>query len=145
MKDITFRQIAWGSDEYKQELELRQRVLRKPLGLNLYDEDLDAEQKEYHLCALKEGKVVGIILLNPTTPEAFQMRQVAVDESLQGTGIGRQLVAFSEGVAREKGAKRIFLHARISAQPFYEKTGYHAVGEEYINLGIPHIEMEKDL
>ena len=145
MKDIIFLEIPWGSDEYKQELELRQRVLRKPLGLDLYAEDLSAEGKEHHLCALKEGKVVGVILLNPTTPDAFQMRQVAVDESLRGTGIGRQLVAFTEGVAREKGAKRIFLHARMSALAFYLKTGYRTVGEEYVHLGIPHIEMEKEL
>ncbi len=43
---IITKEIFFGSPEYFDELELRNEVLRKPLGMNLYDQDLSAE-KEY--------------------------------------------------------------------------------------------------
>jgi len=37
------------------------------------------------------------------------------------------------------------MHARKSAEVFYEKQGYAPYGDEFIEVTIPHIEMRKKL
>lgn len=49
---MNVKEIRHGSTEYRQECALRQEVLRKPLGVNLYDENLDAEQGQTPVGAL---------------------------------------------------------------------------------------------
>ncbi|MDY4474645.1 GNAT family N-acetyltransferase [Mitsuokella sp.] len=39
----------------------------------------------------------------------------------------------------------LVLSAQIQARPFYEKLGYRASGEEYLDEYCPHIRMEKEL
>lgn len=144
-QNYTVKQVQWGTREYQQELELRNLLLRKPLGLNLYDEDLDSEQGELHIGAFRSGILVGCLLLKPAGERELQMRQVAVSETFQKEGIGRKLVEFSEQTARDNGAWKIFLHARETAVGFYEKLGYRKVSGRYFQLGIPHFTMEKEL
>ena len=45
---VNFRAIDHGSPEYVDGCALRHRVLRVPLGLSIYDDDLDAEQSDLH-------------------------------------------------------------------------------------------------
>jgi predicted GNAT family N-acyltransferase len=52
---------------------------------------------------------------------------------------------FAENVARDAGFKTMTMHARKSAEVFYEKQGYAPYGDEFIEVTIPHIEMRKKL
>jgi len=71
------------------------------------------------------------------------MKQVATAEAFQKQGIGLGLIQFCEKVLQEKGASGIVLHARKTAQGFYEKAGYTPIGEGFFEVGIPHQAMEK--
>ena len=44
--------------------------------------------------------------------------------------------------AKRQGAKTIRLHAQVPAVPFYERFGFHPVGEPFLEADIPHILME---
>ncbi|MCX7771565.1 MAG: GNAT family N-acetyltransferase [Clostridia bacterium] len=145
MDQLECRLIDYGSDNYKAELALRDRVLRQPLGLSLYDEKLDKERFDRHIGAFMGDRLVGVLILTELTPEDIKMRQVAVGEALQGQGIGTALVSFAEEYARERGAARIVLHARKTAVPFYTKLGYKIIGETFIEVGLPHLKMLKVL
>lgn len=48
-----------------------------------------------------------------------------------------------ERESERRGYKRIYLHARAYAIPFYEGLGYHVFGEEFTEVGIPHRHMQK--
>jgi predicted GNAT family N-acyltransferase len=52
---------------------------------------------------------------------------------------------FAENLARDRGYKKITMHARQNAVGFYEKMGYRRVGDAFIEITIPHYVMEKDL
>jgi len=58
---------------------------------------------------------------------------------------GAQIVASAERLAAERGFRRIVLHARETATPFYEKAGYVATGETFVEVTIPHRIMVKPL
>jgi len=70
---------------------------------------------------------------------------MAVLKNMQGKGIGESMVTFAENLARDKGYKTLTMHARDSAIGFYEKYGYKVVGDQFIEINIPHHIMEKKL
>ena len=51
---IIYRQISIHDPEYEQEKDLRNRVLRSPLGLLLSENDLRDEDKQVHLVAMDD-------------------------------------------------------------------------------------------
>ena len=140
---ILFEQYDWGSDAYGQALILRNRLLRRPLGLCLYDEALGKEKEYLHFGAFHNGQLIATLLLIPEADGLYRMKQVATAEAFQKQGIGLGLIQFCEKVLQEKGASGIVLHARKTAQGFYEKAGYTPIGEGFFEVGIPHQAMEK--
>ncbi len=141
---IKIKQIAFGGIEYEKEIDLRYKVLRQPLGLTYTQEQLDAEKDEFHFAAFDGERLVGCLLMKAIDKDEIKMRQVAVDESYQGKGVGKALVLFSEKFAAKKGFTVITLHARKTAVPFYEKLGYEIVGDEFIEVTLPHFKMKRD-
>ena len=130
---------------YPQVLELRQRVLRTPLGLNLFDEDLRIEEEEIVFVYAKDERVSGCVMLKNVDAHTFKLRQMAVAPEMQAEGIGRKLLAATAEFASRNGRNRIVLHARATAVPFYIKDGYVVKGEQFEEVGIPHFYMEKQL
>jgi len=71
--------------------------------------------------------------------------RVAVLEKARGSGIGRALMEAIEFHAQEKGLESIRLNAQLQAADFYQKLGYIAQGEVFIEAGIDHRTMTKHL
>ena len=70
---------------------------------------------------------------------------MAVQNNLQGKGIGAAMLNFAENVARDMGYKNVMMHARLTAIGFYKKLGYSITSNEFFELSIPHFIMEKRL
>jgi predicted GNAT family N-acyltransferase len=138
-------EIAPGSREYRAAVDLRDAVLRKPLGLRLSAEDLDSEDHSRHVACFLGDRLVACLVLRPLEGGDVRMRQVAVAPDLQRQGIGTELVEFSETLARQAGFQRMILHARESAVKFYKKLGYAELGDEFEEVAIPHWTMAKTL
>jgi predicted GNAT family N-acyltransferase len=142
---ITVRQISTDENEYEQEKELRNRVLRLPLGLKLSEQDLQGEDRQSHLVAMDgRGRVVGCVLV-AFTERGAKIRQLAIEEGHRGTGIGTKLMAGAEQIVRDRNLGAVTLHARQTARRFFERLGYAAVSDVFIEVTIPHIKMAKIL
>jgi len=137
--------IDHGSKEYLQMVELRKLILRKPLGLDFTDDELESEKDDLLIAAYEDDTMLGCCILTQTDPDTVRLRQMAVRAGLQGKGVGRVLLEFAENIARDRGNKKLTMHARKTAAGFYEKQGYKAVGDEYVEVTIPHYNMEKKL
>lgn len=137
--------IVYGSPEYGATVKLRDTILRKPLGLCLTQEQMRAESKDHHLACFLEGRIVACLVLTPEADGAVRMRQVAVAPDFQRQGVGTALVRYAEGFAAGHKYREMTAHARESAVPFYDKLGYAAVGERFIEVGIPHVTVCKEL
>ena len=95
---MTFREIAFGKPEYRQECLLRDEVLRRPLGLSLGGEDLTDEESQLHfglfapgddLLALNEA-LTRLAAVDPRKAELVQLRYFAgltLDEAARVLGI----------------------------------------------------------
>jgi predicted GNAT family N-acyltransferase len=137
--------IDHGSEQYKQMLKLRDDILRKPLGLNFTKEELEKEKDYLLIGAYEDDKMLGCCMLVEENSKTVRLRQMAVLNDLQGKGIGKALMIFAENLARDRGYKKITMHARKIATGFYEKMGYVKVGHEFQEITIPHYLMEKKL
>ena len=142
-----FKIIEYKSPEYKQMVELRSKILRIPLGLSFTEEQLAAEKDDILLGSFEEKDkfLKGCCILSKVDDLTIKLRQMAVSDDFQGKGIGRQVIVFAEKVAKEKGFKKIIMNARKSVEGFYGKLGYTIVGDEFIEVSIPHYKMEKTI
>ena len=145
MESIVLKKIVVEDTEYEGSLSLRDNVLRKPLGISLEQEAKSSEEEAHHFVALLEDTVIGTLFLIETDSGIYQMRQVAVDQIHQGKSIGKKLVKMSENWAKDVEAKKIWMHARENAWPFYESLGYQYTSDRYLQIGIVHKTMEKTL
>lgn len=137
--------IDYGTKEYKQMVDLRYEILRKPLHLSFEKHELEKEKHDILIGAFEEEKMLGCCLLTRIDKNSVRLRQMAVQNNLQGKGIGAAMMNFAENVARDAGYKKMVMHARKTAIGFYEKFGYKVSGGEFIELSIPHYIMEKKL
>jgi GNAT superfamily N-acetyltransferase len=137
--------IDHGSKEYYQMVKLRDDMLRKPLGLGFTQEELESEKDSMLIAAFEDDDILGCCMLVEEKEDKLRLRQMAVLHDLQGKGIGRALMNFAENLARDRGYKKLCMHARKNAVGFYEKMGYKVLGDEFIEITIPHLVMEKNL
>lgn len=138
-------EIKHNSSEYRQAVELRDNLLRIPLGLDIYEEDLEAERNEWHFGLFDDAHLVGCAVAVPKSPTHAKVRQMAIDAERQGQGCGRILLTAVEQALASRGVQTLELAARSAVVDFYVKLGYHSVGEEFVEVGIPHIAMHKHL
>jgi len=140
------QEIAFGTPEYDESVGLRYKILRLPLGLEFDPKSLSEEYNHFHLGYYdSQYRLIACLILNDLGEPVVKMRQVAVDEHVQGQGIGAKLVAKSEEIAKEYDVGEIMCHARKTAVPFYLKLGYQIVGDEFLEVKIPHYKMIKSL
>ena len=71
--------------------------------------------------------------------------RMAVIKDWRGRGVGRSLLETLMDTARERGLEAVFLHAQVEAIPFYERSGFVAEGDVFMDAGIPHRTMHRAL
>lgn len=143
---MMFREIDFGGEDYRRECALRQAVLRAPLGLDLYAEDLEKERQELHFGLFDEDdQLHACAIAIPLQDARARIRQMAVSANCQGQGLGRKLLEEIEKQLLRRGFSEISLHARLSAAGFYEQLGYDRASEVFTEVGLPHVRMQKSL
>ena len=130
-----------GPDDLPEVLALRHEVFVVGQGVpaELERDDLDAVSD--HAVARVDGRVVGTGRLLPDGT----IGRMAVSDALRGQGIGAAVLARLEERARERGLPAVELHAQVHAAGFYERAGYLPFGDVYLEAGIEHRSMRKDL
>ncbi len=135
--------LAFGTKEQQESINLRREILRVPLKLDFTTEELAQENEQIHIGCYNESNLVGILLLVPKANSILKMRQVAVSQAMQGKGVGKLMVNFSEQWAKANHFKTIELNARKTAVPFYLSMNYNIIDNEFLEVGLPHFKMEK--
>ena len=142
---VRFQEFSVDQPAYAQACELRNRLLRIPLGLNLFQEDRSRENCDRHFGLWRGQSLVACLVITPKSDTHVKLRQMCVAADEQGQGLGRRLIAETERALKQSGVQSIELAARLEAQAFYEKLGFHAAGDTFVEVGILHIKMGKTL
>ena len=130
-------------------LPLRMKVLREgtPSQDPRYTED-DWEITT-HLALYQHDEIVGtsswltnIFPLPHAHSNNFdtQLRGMAIDQSLQSTGLGAELLLYGIHIAQRNGAGIVWARARDSALRFYERNGFTTLGDAFTDeaTGMSH-------
>lgn len=143
MSEIEFR-APKNSNELKEYDLFRWNLLRKPIGKSIESLKDKYDSWAFHLIGIKQGKIVACGRLHFNNLNEAQIRYMAVDNSLQKQGIGKNILVLLEEKAKKKNAKKIILNARNHAVTFYKKSGYSVLGKYTgSDTEIPHTSMEK--
>lgn len=137
--------IDHGTPEYQLMVKLRDDILRRPIGIHFSPEELEKEKENLLIGAFEDESILGCCMLVKESNDKVRLRQMAVLNDLQGKGIGRAMILFAENIARDQGYKVLNMHARKPVVGFFEKMGYKVVSDEFLEISIPHYEMEKAL
>ncbi|MDR2037949.1 MAG: GNAT family N-acetyltransferase [Bacteroidales bacterium] len=137
--------ITYKSPDYGEMLDLRKSVLRDPLGLVFSPEELRLESEDCFLICRDHGRIIGCCILTRISSGQVKLRQMAVHPSFQGKSVGAGLLLYAEQCAGKAGYSSIILHARETAIGFYEKYHYRITGTPFIEVGIPHVAMQKHI
>ncbi|NRA60297.1 MAG: GNAT family N-acetyltransferase [Psychrobium sp.] len=141
---MNFQRIEHNSAQYQQSLQLRHNVLRKPLKLDLFTEDLSQETDYLHFALINEQQVVACLIIVVSGTQA-RLKQMAVSPDDQGQGLGRKLIEQVEQYLSRLGMSTITLAARTNAIGFYHQLNYVAHGEPFIEVSISHQMMSKNI
>ncbi|AZZ44215.1 acetyltransferase [Pseudomonas sp. MT-1] len=101
-----------------------------------------------HLMAWQEEQLVAYLrLLDPIQQGGnVVIGRVVTAPSIRSRGIGHKLMVQALDHAGEKWPGRpIYLSAQAHLQGYYGRYGFKPVGEVYLEDGIPHIGMRRDL
>ena len=78
-----------------------------------------------------DDAVIGVYALKRIDATSFELMNIAVAESYQGTGLGRRLLGHAIGLAESKGARVIEVgtgNSSFDALRFYQRAGFRIVG-----------------
>lgn len=93
-----------------------------------------------HVVGIMDGAVVGVLRILWKDDYA-KIGRVAVAVSHRGLGLGAKLIVFAIEQARAKGQARCYLESQSDKVGFYERLGFMAFGDEFMDAGIPHRKM----
>lgn len=131
-------------DEMNALLELRHDVFCVEQGVPEHEEMDGRDGEALHLVAVQDGDVVGtcrVLFVGSTA----QFSRLAVRMSARRRGIATALLEAAEVETRAIRGKRLVLHAQTYARELYERAGYRARGRVFVEAGIEHVAMEKQL
>lgn len=74
-----------------------------------------------------------------------KLERICVLKSHRGKSYGKKIIEKMEDEISSKGYTKAKLHAQTHAKQFYEQLGYKTISSEFIDAGIPHIAMVKEL
>ncbi len=109
-------------------------------------QEVDGKDKLAHHLFFK-NEMDEIIAVTRILPQGISYAEVAigrvvVHEDYRGTGLGNHLMADSMNFVRDKyGEVPVRLSAQKHLENYYGNHGFKSTGNEYLEDGIPHVEM----
>lgn len=108
----------------------------------LDDQDLQA----IHVYLLNADKTCALAVCRIFKEDGkWLLGRVAVAKEARGQHLGSKMICQVHEYLRKRNVKRIYCHAQWQAKPFYDFLGYQIEGKPFMEAGVKHISMYKEL
>ncbi len=139
MADI---RIATSGKDLASCLEMRRTVFIKEQNVPEHEEVDGDDDHCTHVLARINGKPMGAARFQYISKKA-KIQRVCVLPEARGTGLGAAIVRkILEMIKAEGKASVVVLGSQTHALSFYERLGFEAFGDEYMDAGILHQDMK---
>ena len=105
-----------------------------------YQDIDDIDREAYHLCMREGEELKAYLRVFTRNEDCAQIGRVLTTQ--RRCGFGREILRAGIQLVQDKMQKReIYLEAQTYAMSLYEKEGFCAISEEFLEDGIPHVSM----
>ena len=126
--------------------QVRQSVFVRELGIDpLVETDVLDSAAVHAVLRNALGMPVATGRLLPSLAGVARIGRMAVERPLRGAGWGRMVLDALLETARARGDRQVVLDAQANAQDFYRRAGFVVRGEPFVEAGINHVSMGRDL
>lgn len=141
---ITVRPVV-TQEETEWAFSIRHIVFVKEQGVPEEIERDEYDLSAFHVIALAGDRPVGTGRLVEMARASGKIGRMAVAAEARKKGVGASIMSALTSKAEALGCTELFLDAQVSAIGFYERLGYVAEGDVFIEAGIPHRRMRRSL
>ena len=130
--------------DFNEAYRIRKNVFVEEQGVPAENEFDAYETHAQHILVYYDNKPVATGRIR-IIDNVAKLERICVLASYRKYGLGKVAVDELEIIAKEKGITKAKLHAQTQAKGFYERLGYIVNSEQFMEEGMPHFSMIKDL
>lgn len=150
MKETPFKLVEGSWGECQQECAtIRRRVFVVEQAVPERDEWDGLDEGATHFLIYSAGQPVAcsrlVALSSSSICTSAKITRMAVLPPHRRKGLGRTLLLAMIKRAQESGCQQVVLDAQVQARTFYTKEGFKVVGHSFMDAGIEHVKMIKQL
>lgn len=124
-------------------LKSRAEVFVKEQKISYVDPD-GVDYRSWHVFGMENGRVAAYLRAFKDGENTLKIGRVLT--LVHGKGTGSQLMKYAISELKAKtNCKKFIMDAQSHAISFYKRLGFIIISEEYLEEGIPHVDMELTL
>lgn len=143
---MTVKEIT-TEEQLQAAFAIRKAVFVEEQHVPLADEFDDFDQLNapcHHVLIYHEKQPVGTGRIR-WIDDIGKLERICILEAYRSLGLGKMIIDKLETIAQNHQTKSIKLHGQTHAESFYQKLGYKTTSDVFMEDGIPHIIMTKNL
>lgn len=140
MSKTFVRKADWQKDMVDI-MRIREAVFINEQNVPAEQEWDDLDSCSTHFLAVDGIYAMGTARLTKETDDCARISRVAVLKDWRGLSIGDELLHAAIEEAEQQKFKQLTLTAQTHATKFYKRFGFEIVSDEFLEVGIPHVEM----
>lgn len=143
---MKIKRIATEEDLYAA-FDIRKEVFVEEQGIPLadeFDEFDDVNGQCEHILVYNEDKPVGTGRIR-FVEGIGKLERICILKEYRKFGLGRIIISELEKIAGDKGVAQVKLHGQTQAEGFYHKLSYRTASGVFMEDGLPHVKMLKEL
>lgn len=139
--DKTFEELT--SRELYEILKSRAEVFVKEQNISYVDED-DVDYRSLHIFLMEDNRVTAYLRAYQDGDDTVKIGRVLT--LVHGRGLGTELMKHAiKAIPERMNCKIIRMDAQKQAVEFYRRLGFSVDSEEYLEEGIPHVDMSLEI
>ena len=131
-----------SSGEVYEILRVRSQIFIVEMAMHCLDAD-GVDYAARHFFLEEEGRIVAYLRAFYADEQRREVRIGRVLSVTHGIGLGADVMRRAlADIRATMPCERLWLDSQTYASGFYEKLGFRTVSDEFIEAGVPHVQME---
>jgi len=144
MDNLSYK-IVVSDRELEGAFEVRRQVFVGEQGIP-EDLELDELDMEAMHVVVKDGeRIVGTARVLFLAASQAKLERMAILKPFRRRGIGSRIISFLTEELRNRQVEQLVLHAQYAVIAFYKSCGFEETGPPFLEVGIKHIKMQRQI